>query len=103
MEKRTITDEVEAYLIDIAKRLPVIPIKTKDGKHIPIGSRVLGEALIQNKITLVNGEKIQKHKMYVVNVGSVNVNHLNNLKKVYLQEGNIGISKYIVKAKTGIL
>lgn len=125
MEQRILTRENLEALELIAKRLPdqkVMPnpknlvsekIKPKQGSRknggiirvpkssegIPIYSMMLGEAMIQNNITLENNEKIIPHKKYYLISGYVMVNHLDNLKKAYLMGGSMKVSEYVNKVK----
>lgn len=122
---RTITPETKKILQEIAARLPqikVIPnpknlvtqkVNAKNGKKakggvlrvpkntegIPIYCRMLGEAMIQNNITLNDNEKIIPHKIYILKTGYLMVDHYKELKKAYLQTGDV--NEYVKKIKEG--
>lgn len=125
MEKWILTPEHEAALKNIAERLPRVPVKVNEknvfihyvepkkgfrGKRkkvviqkkssVPLYSTVLGQALIDNDVTLADGEKIIPHKRYNIEVGVVNVDHFKNLKDAYLKAGPEGTAAYITKIKT---
>ena len=82
----------------LADALPQTP-QMKDGKEVTYKVTVKGEMLLaQNPEARFNGETLNPNKYYMV-THTMYENHRKNMKRLYEEQGQAGVEKYVAKIK----
>jgi len=107
--------DIERSLELIAKRLPAIKVKSKkthlleknkagktqitkiEDNSIPTYDQVYGQQLMDREIFELNGKKVVSGKKYYISTGSLNVDHLPELKKAWINGGMTAVNAYADK------
>lgn len=85
----------------IAKTLPPVPIRDKEGKEIKIFKVMLGSEILalNPKATDEHNEILNPNKKYRMPVDYKKVNHFRRLKSNYLSGGTQGVEDYIQQVR----